>query len=125
VVTRSWSRKLFARTPRASREDSGRFRPGLEALEDRLVPATFTVFNLNDSGPGSLRQAVTDANSSAEPTSSLPVRIGRPHYPDHRPTGRHRRPDRPGPGADVLKVSGGDATRLFEVAAVPPSPSPS
>ena len=27
-------------------------RPGLEVLEDRAVPATFTVTNFNDSGPG-------------------------------------------------------------------------
>ena len=36
----------------------------LEALEDRLVPSTFTVQNLADSGPGSLRQAILDANAN-------------------------------------------------------------
>jgi hypothetical protein len=36
-------------------------RPGLEVLEDRAVPATVT--NLNDAGPGSLRQAIIDANA--------------------------------------------------------------
>jgi hypothetical protein len=40
------------------------FRPRLELLEDRSLPSTFTVANLLDSGPGSLRQAVLDANSS-------------------------------------------------------------
>ena len=34
----------------------------VERLEDRTVPSTFTVRNLADSGPGSLRQAVLDAN---------------------------------------------------------------
>src|SRR5262249_57073507 len=37
--------------------------PSLEVLEDRLLLSTFTVLNANDSGPGSLRQAILDANS--------------------------------------------------------------
>jgi hypothetical protein len=37
------------------------FRPRFERLEDRTVPSTVT--NLNDSGPGSLRQAILDAES--------------------------------------------------------------
>jgi hypothetical protein len=32
-------------------------------LEERALPSTFRVVNLNDSGPGSLRQAVLDANA--------------------------------------------------------------
>jgi hypothetical protein len=35
----------------------------LEALEDRMLPSTFTVFNTNDDGAGSLRQAIVEANS--------------------------------------------------------------
>src|SRR5262245_55167448 len=38
-------------------------RLSVELLEDRTVPSTFTVRNLADSGPGSLRQAVLDANA--------------------------------------------------------------
>src|SRR5260370_23705063 len=34
----------------------------VEGLEDRTVPSTFTVGNLDDSGPESLRQAILDAN---------------------------------------------------------------
>jgi hypothetical protein len=41
---------------------SGRFRPLLELLESRDVPSTFTVFNTNDAGAGSLRDAVAHAN---------------------------------------------------------------
>jgi photosystem II stability/assembly factor-like uncharacterized protein len=40
-------------------------RPTLERLEDRLAPATFSVRNANDSGSGSLRQAILDSNSTA------------------------------------------------------------
>jgi hypothetical protein len=41
-----------------------RFAPRLEALEDRTMLSTFTVLNLNDSGSGSLRQAILDANDN-------------------------------------------------------------
>src|SRR5262245_43678123 len=40
------------------------FRPRLEQFEDRLTPSTFTVVNTDDSGPGSLRQAMLDAEAS-------------------------------------------------------------
>ena len=43
------------------------FMPRLEALEDRTLPSTFTVVNLADSGHGSLRQAVHDANAAPGP----------------------------------------------------------
>ncbi|HVK18544.1 MAG TPA: Ig-like domain-containing protein, partial [Fimbriiglobus sp.] len=37
---------------------------GVQQLEDRVTPATFTVSNTDDAGPGSLRQAVLDANAA-------------------------------------------------------------
>jgi hypothetical protein len=37
----------------------------LEPLEERSLPSTFSVLNLNDAGPGSLRQAVLNANANA------------------------------------------------------------
>jgi hypothetical protein len=40
------------------------FRPRLERLEDKLAPAVFTVTNTFDVGPGSLRQAILDANAN-------------------------------------------------------------
>ena len=46
-------------------------RPRLEALEGRCLPSTFTVTNLLDSGPDSLRAAVASANANPE--------IGRAH----------------------------------------------
>jgi hypothetical protein len=41
-----------------------RFRPLVECLESRLAPSTFTVVNIDDNGPGSLRQAILDANAN-------------------------------------------------------------
>ena len=54
--TRSASRHLRA------------FRPlHLERLEDRRTPAIFLVTNTNDTGAGSLRQAVINANNLIDP----------------------------------------------------------
>jgi len=44
-----------------------RFRRLLEALEDRRTPATFTVTDLSDSGPGTFRQAILDAEANPGP----------------------------------------------------------
>lgn len=41
-----------------------RFRPHLDSVEARLLLSTFTVTNVSDAGPGSLRQAIYDANST-------------------------------------------------------------
>jgi SdrD B-like domain/Right handed beta helix region len=63
LVRRSMSRR------RGSKRRPNPVRQGgpltLEALEDRqLLSTTFTVVNTNDSGPGSLRQAILDANDT-------------------------------------------------------------
>jgi hypothetical protein len=49
------------------------FRPAVEQFEKRALLATFTVFNTDDAGPGSLRQAILDAN--ATPSGGAPNRI--------------------------------------------------
>jgi hypothetical protein len=52
------ARPRFGRAPAAH-------RPALaEALEERLALATYTVTNTNDTGAGTLRQALLDANAS-------------------------------------------------------------
>ena len=58
---RSWLRRLFpTRTP--SRPIA---RLRFDRLEDRSVPAVFTVSTTADAGAGSLRQAILDSNAAA------------------------------------------------------------
>jgi parallel beta-helix repeat protein len=59
-----WHRLLKAKFGPASRRRHG-FRPHVEALEGREVPAAvFTVLNTNDAGAGSLRLAILQANAT-------------------------------------------------------------
>lgn len=76
--------------------------------------ATFTVTNLNDSGAGSLRQAILDANATAgadqvtfQSSLSGQITLGSqlPNITD--PV------DVVGPGADALTVSGNNNSRIF------------
>src|SRR5580765_1806840 len=62
-----WLRELGATRSRGVRRPVRRasYRPRCELLEDRSLPSTFTVINTNDSGAGSLRQAILDANTNA------------------------------------------------------------
>src|SRR5262249_35322730 len=70
LTTRSWIRRLFARSPRraaeGSRKAKPRFRPAVEALEQRLAPATITVNNPSDTdivGQITLRKAINNAGT--------------------------------------------------------------
>jgi len=59
-MIRRWYRRLSLRAGQLASP----CRPALELLEDRTAPAGFTVTSTTDSGAGSLRQAILDANTA-------------------------------------------------------------
>ena len=89
----------------------------IESLEDRTVPSTFWVRNTGDAGPGSLRQAVLDA--AAHPGADV-IRFRPAGAGTITLTSELLLTDEltvRGPGPARLTVSGGDATRVFDIAA--------
>ena len=56
-----------SRRPSTSPVVGRRRRPSLEALETRQLLSTYAVINTNDSGAGSLRQAIINANKDTSP----------------------------------------------------------
>jgi len=90
----------------------------LEQLEARLVLSTFTVINTNDSGTGSLRQAILDTNAdlggdiiqfASGVTGTITLTSGELDIT--------AAVDLQGPGAGVVTVSGNNASRVFSVSA--------
>jgi hypothetical protein len=61
MTTRSWPRRLFSRKSPPPLLRPARFRPALEALEDRLAPANFKIANGDVAG---LIAAITTSNSN-------------------------------------------------------------
>jgi hypothetical protein len=88
-----------------------------ERLEDRTVPSTLTVSNLSDTGAGSLRQAVLDANANpgadvirfapAACVGTIALSGGQLNITDDLIID--------GPGAGRLAISGNDASRVFQI----------
>jgi hypothetical protein len=86
-----------------------------EMLENRTVLSSFTVMNDLDSGPGSLRQAVLDANqaggtnsiSFAGSVTNIVLSSGELAISDNLTI--------EGPGAKTLTISGSHSSRVFDV----------
>jgi hypothetical protein len=90
-----------------------RFVPRLTLLEDRTLPSTFTVLNLNDSGPGSLRAGIASGDATIAFATGL-------HGTITLMSGELEIMNSvtiTGPGANQLAVSGNHASRVFETAA--------
>jgi hypothetical protein len=66
---RATNRSGIARTEGARLRRARRAR--VEALEDRTLLSTYTVTDTNDSGPGSLRQGILNANSVMGPSDII------------------------------------------------------
>ena len=102
---------------RLTRRRSPVSRLCLEWLEDRRLLSTFSVLNLNDSGPGSLREAIVSANAAtgadlirfapAARDGTIALAGGQLSITDDLTID--------GPGADRLAVSGNDASRVFRI----------
>jgi hypothetical protein len=110
-------RKSFAGNKKRLRSLSARrTRPlRLESLESRQVLSTFMVTNDNDSGQGSLRQAVIDANAEDGPDT---IKFAKEVRDVALTSGELQITDDltiNGPGRHRLTVSGEGASRVFSV----------
>src|SRR5215831_16738969 len=115
------SPKLSQRVARLFRHPSAprpvrrpRFRPALEGLEERALLSTLCVVNLNDSGPGSLRDNLAQARAgdtiafdSAPSGGTITLTSG------ELKVGRSVTIQ--GPGAAALSIDGNHASRVFEI----------
>ena len=86
----------------------------VERLESRLLLSTYTVTNLNDSGPGSLRDAIEQTNTNPGPDAinfasglSGTITLGGTQLEISRDLTID------GPGIDALTVDGNNVSRVF------------
>lgn len=91
---------------------------GLGSVQAAALPATFVVTTLDDSGPGSLRQAILDANAAPGADLIEITAVGVIALLSPLPVIAEAVTIQ-GPGAGLLAVDGGATWRLLDVADVP------
>jgi hypothetical protein len=64
MLRSSFGWRFWAKSPSPNRRRPARFRPIVEVLEDRAVPSVYHVTTSADSGAGSLRAAIAQANGN-------------------------------------------------------------
>src|SRR5262249_35005295 len=106
-------RKRGDRPRRSAARRCPRFVPRVTPLEDRTLPSTFTVLNLNDSGPGSLRDGLASGDDTIDfaPKLSGTITLTSGELLVNNSVTIN------GPGAGKLSISGNDASRVFDIAA--------
>jgi hypothetical protein len=120
----SWLRKRTStRSTRwdglPTRPTTRRFRPRLEALEDRWMPSTLTVTNNLDSGPGSLRADIAAAQSG-DTIVFAPSLNGQTITLTSGVLAISKNLTIQGPGASLLTISGNHLSQVFHVTGAQP-----
>lgn len=101
-----------------------RFSPSVQGLEERALLSTFTVLNNNDSGAGSLRAEVALANASPGSTVNFDSSVTGTISLTSGEISITAPMTINGPGAGVLAVDGGGASRIFNISGVSTPPTP-
>ena len=105
---------LMDRSSSPRRPRRRRFAPRIDSLETRALLSTLVVTNDDDSGTGSLRQAIADAASGDTITFSHSLR-GQTIMLTSGALDITKSLDIDGPGASQLSVSGGEQRGLRRV----------
>ncbi len=115
-------KRLFTLARRPRRSVTPPARPGLESLEGRELPSTFTVINLGDAGVGSglqgdLRYAITQANNNRDLSNRIQFQPGLAGtiVLTRGPLDITKDLAIDGPGQDLVTVSGNQQSGVFNI----------